>query len=446
MIETEKRFFTATYTSIIFIILLYVGSVVSAEELTLKTAITEVMGQSPKLQKSKSVLDEAKWKKVESYSGFLPTLGVSANYLTAKKYMYNDINLGGANVVIPLIVPTTNMLATVQLPLFDGFSSTNRLRSAQQAQDAATQEFEWNQFQTEREATITFYKALASKELVEVAQQNIKTLQDHLRDIQLLKKAGIATNFDVLRVEVQLSEAGLELLNAQDNIDISKNKLSELLGKEIESREIAGQLPSVTDDWASALADFQISQRKDVIALQKRTDAIESLEKANGAYWVPKLNLFGQYQYYNNRNDRFNDYQNFRDAYQLGLSLTWNIFDGMISVARSRQSVEQKFQATKTAQIAQLKAKQDFEFWKRKLKYYSAVYKARVGDVTKSQEAVRLAKEGQRLGSRTNTDLLDAETELFRSKAGTVNAQVGGIEALINLELATGQKLHSFLQ
>ena len=64
--------------------------------------------------------------------------------------------------------------------------------------------------------------------------------------------------------------------------------------------------------------------------------------------------------------------------------------------------------------------------------------------MTKSEESFRLAKVGQKEGTRTTTDLLDAEAELFRAKANAINAQIGSIEALLNLELATGQIFHDF--
>ena len=161
-------------------------------------------------------------------------------------------------------------------------------------------------------------------------------------------------------------------------------------------------------------------------------------------YWVPRINAFGQYQYYNNLNDRFDDRERYREAYQIGVQLNWNLFDGMVSIAKSKQSIEQKYQAEKALRIAQIKAQQDASFWKRKYLYYCSIYKSRTADVSKSTESLRLAKEGRRVGARTNTDLLDTETELFRAQAAVVNAQVGAVEALINLELATGQKLYTF--
>jgi outer membrane protein TolC len=54
---------------------------------------------------------------------------------------------------------------------------------------------------------------------------------------------------------------------------------------------------------------------------------------------------------------------------------------------------------------------------------------------------VRLARLSYDAGSRTNTDVLDAELDLFRTRAGVVQSQLSAAEALINLELAFGSSL-----
>jgi outer membrane protein TolC len=40
--------------------------------------------------------------------------------------------------------------------------------------------------------------------------------------------------------------------------------------------------------------------------------------------------------------------------------------------------------------------------------------------------------------------ILDAEAELFRAEAASINAQLSSIEALINYELATGKQIYQF--
>lgn len=418
------------------------AALASAEDLSLDQALNEVL-HSPKVESAQSRSEQAHWKKVEAYSGFLPSLGVTANHLFNQKYLLTDVNFGGGPISVPQVIPDTSLVLSAQLSLFDGFASTQQLRSARALQEAADLESDWIQFQSVREVTLQFYKTLAAEALKNVAEQNLKTLTDHLKDVRNFKAAGVSTAYDVLRVEVQVSEASSEILNSTDNLVAARARLDDLLGVESDTRVLKGNLPVLDTKIVESL-NYSPAERKDLSATDERSRGAALRASAVNKFWVPKISLFGNYQIYNNRNNRLWDSAANRNAYQIGVSLNWNIFDGMGSIARSQQGAEERFQSEKLAQMARLRGPRDFDFWKRKFNYYCTVYKSRLNDVSKADESVRLAKEGRKAGVRTNTDLLDAETELFRAQAGVVNAQLGSIDSLINLELATGRELYSF--
>jgi outer membrane protein TolC len=416
----------------------------SAQAITLHEAVSEALGTSPVIERAKSVTEEAKWKKVEGYAGFLPSLSANASYLLDKKYALTNINFGGAETIVPQIIPNSQLTLTATYPIFEGFASTNRLHAANEGLSAANNEFEWNKFKIEMDITLAYYRTLANKILKSVAEQNLKVLNDHLKDVKLFKSSGMATNYDVLRVEVQVSNAETDLLNAQDNIVISEQNLLELLGKNSGTIEVNGELPVLDDKLLNSLAENNVQTRLDIQALKNRIEALSYTDKAQNSYFIPRLSLFGQYQYYNNLNTSLTDTDMYRSAYQVGLQFTWNIFDAGTSFSRSRQTTEQFVQAEKSYRITELRAQKDLEIWKRKFNYSINLYKARNNDIAKSKESVRLAREGRRVGARTNTELLDAESDLYKSQAGAVNAQLGAIEALVNLQTSIGQKIYNF--
>lgn len=416
-----------------------------AQELDLKQAVTEAMGDSPIIQRSKSTVEESAWKRVEAYSGFLPSISANGTILADKKYVFNNINFGGNPAVVPLILPNSALYMNATLPIFDGFASTNTLRAAQAFEKATASEYEWTRFETQRSVTMQFYRAIAAKTLRDVAEQNVKMLEDHLKDARLFLKAGVSTKYDVLQVEVRVSFAKTELMNAEDNVEITQRQLSELMGHEVDARPLAGALPVLNTHVISRLESENFSRRSDIASLEQKLQATSFRESAASRFFVPKLALFGQYQFYNNLNNNITDTDYYRNAYQVGLNLTWNIFDGMSSLARSKQSVEQSYQSQKNLRIAKIKAQKDLDIWKRKYLYFCNVYLARNEDVGKANESIRLAREAIKVGSKTNTDLLDAESELFQAQAGVVNSQIGAIESLINLEIASGQQLYDFL-
>lgn len=418
----------------------------NAKALTLDEALNEAITKSPLIEKSKSATEEAKWKKLEGRSGFLPTVSANANYLFSKKYALTNVRLGAAttDTIVPQIIPTGQLTLGISYPLFEGFTSVNKFSAGKESFNAATNEQKWNEFKIEMDVTLAYYKTLASKTLRDVAAQNLKALQDHLKDVKLFKSSGISTNYDVLRVEVQVSNAETDLLNAEDNISITAQKLNELLGKDSLENEVIGNLPVLDERTLNQIDKANIYNRFDLVAMKQRATALSYAEHAQDAYWVPRLSVYSAYQYYNNLNNSFTSSDQYRSAYQVGLQLSWNIFDGAVSFSRAKQMTEQVVQAEKSYRITELKAQADFEIWKRKFNYYASLYKARANDILRSRESVRLAREGVRVGARTNTEMLDAEADLYKAQAGTVNAQLGAIEALINLQTSIGQKIYTF--
>lgn len=412
-----------------------------AEDLTLHKAIQEALRDSLSIQKSESQLHENEYKKIAAVSSFLPSLTGSVSYLPEKKYMLVDMNLGSGTTTIQQVVPTTIYSLKAQWPIFEGGAGLSLYQSASAAEDSARLEHDWQKFLVSRQAIQSFYSLLAQKALLEVSFQNKKALEDHLKDIKAYQSVGASTHYDVLRVETQLSLAESELLSTEDNIEVAKSRLGEVLGKEKEIRELSGQFPPVNAALIEGVKIGETSQRGDLQALGKKVEAGQLLANSASKFWIPRLSLVGEFNRYNNVNDRFNDNNAFRESYFAGLNLSWNIFDGFSSYGRSGQQLEQSRQLEKTFQQTALKAKQDFEFWRRKFLYFCTVTTARQNDVRRTEEAVRLAKAGQKAGVRTSTDLLDAEVDLFRAKASLVNAQLGSIEAITQIEIATGKQL-----
>lgn len=418
----------------------------AAESIGLTQAIQESLSQSPRMKQSESQMEGARWKHTEAVAGHMPNLSASANYLTNKKYLQTDVTLPGSATAlsIPQVIPTTIMTLNAQVPLFDGFATTNRVSASNQFTAASETDLEWQKFQLEREVILAFYRSIAAEQLNAVAQQNLRTLEDHLHDVKLFKSAGLSTHYDVLRVEVQTSEARSEVMNTQDNLQMMRSRLAELMGKADDTRIPQGTLPTINKNVVTSVTQIDESQRKDFSAMQLKIDGLEKMTSAARKHWSPKISLVGQYQYYNNLNDSPTDRSAFRNAYTAGVALNWVLFDGLYSSAKVGESVAERSEMEYALAQKKIHAHHDIEFWRRKLAYFVSLFEARTGDISKSQESVRLAQVGLKAGARTNSDLLDAESELFRARASSVNAQMGTIESMVNLELAAGKQIFKF--
>ena len=412
-------------------------------KLSLDDALREAEANSPGYQAMRAALDSAKWKKIEGLSNFLPSVTAQAIRVLDYKYQNFDIVSATGTTTLPAIQPLTAASLNVYFPIFDGLANLRRYRLGVDNESAADSDLKWSQFQLAQQVKLRFYSALAAVKLSEVAKQNVKTLEDHLQKTQVQKRGGVSTQFDVLRIEVQLSDARADEIQNNDNVEISKKYLLEILNLETDDRELVGELPAPVVGMVQGLKVPKPDSRADVQAMLSRDHANLEVSKIAELYWVPKIGLSYQYSFYNNRDNSVFDAQPYRNAWQLGLTLTWNIFDGMVSIAKNREAKADAFKSQKLVKQSLIHIPVEFENWKRKFETASVNYKAKVLNVSRAQESVRLAQEGYRAGTRTNGEVLDAELDLFRSRAGVVSTQLNAEEALINLESVVGRKIES---
>jgi outer membrane protein TolC len=409
--------------------------------LDLDQAVSEGKDHSPDVQKAEAAYEEASWRKTESLSGFLPQVNASAEHYLREKYLILNVNFPTGATAFPSIFPTTIASLNVSVPLFDGLQNVFHLQSAVYQKSSADRNFDWTSFKVAQDIRLSYLRALAALALESVSQENLKTISDHLNQTHLLRQGGVATNYDVLRVEVQLNEAKSDVLQSDDNVILARKKLIVSMGLDEDNRELQGTLPVPNLNTIQTLQLPESSARADLQALSDQAEAASKTQSADATWFVPKLSLVGQYQEYNDLDSSWTNSNSFRSAYNFGLLLTWNLFDGMTSISRAREAVYQKVQADKSLETARRQVPYDFDFWKRRYLYSAALYVSKKSDVDRSVESVRLAREGFKAGTRTSTEVLDAELDLFRARAGVVNAQMDCAEAKVNLELALGRNI-----
>ncbi len=415
--------------------------------LSVEAAIEEGRKENPDLRGLELAADAASWKKLETLAGHLPHISFQGSHFFDVKYARLGVIFNGTPVYIPSAYPQTTLEVDASLLLFDGLGTINQFRAARLESDAARLDFEVAKFMFEEKVRLRFNQALAAQQLDDVAEQNIKTLEDHLNLVKASERAGTGTKVDVLRIESLLEEARAERILADDNVILARRNLAEEMGKEQDDRPLEGQLPvpemGPEKDKVTNALKFDISARADVVAQTKREQAQDRLNSAAAAFWFPTLSLFAAEQWY-----KYGTFDpavipnaNYLNAYSVGLKLSWNLFDGGASIARKAIASDSAEQAVEKSKKAQISSPNQFETWKRRFKYNAALYRARQRSVEKSEESSRLAILAAKAGTKTHSDVLDAELDLFRARAGVISAQVAASEAYSNLQLALGHRL-----
>lgn len=415
--------------------------VYSIESLTLERALIETRIRSPHIQKGESVVEQSHWQQVEAFSPFLPKLFLTADHYFRIKYQTLSVSLLGPPVDFPFISPATIYSLNASWSLFNGWQDAHRLSAAKLRSRASHLDLEWTRFQVNQTVRLSFYRALAAKMLAEVANENIKNLTTHLKQIRDMLHAGESTEVSVLRVQVQLSNAKSQKLNADDQVLITLQQLAQAMGGLTEPRALEGDLPLPNADIVKKIEEANAGGRPDLDAMTLRTEAAVKTESAAKNFWIPSISLVGNFNFYNNRSFEIIDSVPFRSAYQYGVELSWNIFDGLYSYARSREAVAQTQAALKDEEIARLQVATDFATYRNTYQYQLSQFTTNIENLDRSKKSVQLALAGLRAGTQTSTDVLDAELDLFNARAGVIQAQLSAVESQISFENAIGSNL-----
>lgn len=411
--------------------------------LTLDEAVEQAKSRNPDLGRLDAARQAASWKRVEALGGYLPKLDLRAERVLDTKYLALGVHFAGMTVTMPEAFPSITGDLDVNWTFFDGLKGYYTWAAADEELGANELDLQALAFRLERQVKILFYQVLADRQLEDVAARNLETLQSHLDLASATEESGMGTRFDTLRIEAQLEEAKAEQAAAKDATAAALEALGAAMGISGAAETPEGGLPVPPEKAEELAAAKGGDQRPEIRALERRVAALDDMSLAAGAAWLPKVSLTFNKDYY-----KYLDFDpaivpnaDFADDYTVGVKASWDIFDGGVTLARQRQASWAAESARQALSAARLKAGDEPAFWSRRLITSSALYRARLRTLEKSEESVRLATLGLKTGTRTNTEVLDAELDLFRSRAGLVRSQVDAVEALYNLEIALGYKL-----
>lgn len=406
----------------------------TAAPLNYNRALEIAKKQNPELRQAEEIYQATAWKPMEAIGANLPRLQVTGQHLIDVVYPFIDLASGAR---FDVIQPKTNAVIGAYWTVFDGLQGINSHRSAIRLKDAASLEREQASFSMESKLRTSFYGTLAARALVHVYEENVKALKEHLDKTQETLKRGSSTKFDVLRIQVQLEEVEAALQESQDKWAISLRELANILGEEGDFQPV-GELPEPKSMSEKESRVFEESAELSAEAARLREEAADIDSTAHIGAYLPKLTLFGERQYYNNTSYALSAPLN--TAHSVGVSLSWNIFDlGLIARERQIAHTANATQALSRANV--LKAHMERETWFRKLRYSQYLFRAKERAVELAKEELRLARLGYNAGTRTSTDVLDAQVDLFRAQAGRLRAQIDNIEAQGRLESIFGRSI-----
>ncbi len=142
-----------------------------------------------------------------------------------------------------------------------------------------------------------FYNALQAQALLKVAQQTVTTRQSVEHQINELTKNKLKSDLDLSFADVNLSQAKLLQLDAQNNVDSTIAALTAVLGFDKQVRyELAeddAQAPPPPPPDVDVLINTALQQRPDLQALTYNQQAAEKFRRAQRDQLLPTISALG---------------------------------------------------------------------------------------------------------------------------------------------------------
>lgn len=267
-----------------------------------------------------------------------------------------------------------------------------------------------------------YYQTLHLQALRALAEEYVSTLKQVHKDVDNAVRAGMRTRADLLRVEVELQGASLQLTKAQHGERLSRLNLGRLLKLD----SLPQQLIAPTTEEADSPELFSLgdlSKRPEVDLLGRQVDLRKAEVKLARSEGLPQLGLRASYSYVDGL--RVNDRKllgNFTPSVLLSLNIplwSWGETTSKVRKARTAQRIAE-IQELQMREQMLLEQKRDESQY---LEAHEAL-KQSLASVKLSEELLRQTKNRYTAGLDTTVDYLQAQTGLLKAQTELLKARL----------------------
>ena len=414
-----------------------------SRNLTLEESVQIGLKNSELIHSSRMKVEYAKARLSEVNTYRLPSLKLNASYTRLSEITPFILNTPFGNFDIqPSIVNNYNIKLSLQQPIFTGFKLSSTSNIAGYNYEAQKQEYTRDEQQLILNIKNAYWNLFKVIKVKSVVDENVDLIKAHLKDVKNFYENGISTKNDVLKVQVQLAEAQLRQIDADNGVKLARSNLNNVIGLPLSTDTQVQSDVTVEDDTVpdiDQLTEEAMENRAELKALDFQLQAGESSITLAESNWYPQVYLSGDY-YYSRPNQRiFPAKDKFNGTWDVSVGLSWDIWNWLAPSDQTKQAeaqyeqIKDSYKSLKdgiTLEVTQnylnlLKAKE------RVLASNQSVYQA--------EENYRVTDETFKNGLALNSDLLDAEFALLQAKTNYIQSLADYELAKASLEKSIGK-------
>jgi outer membrane protein, heavy metal efflux system len=318
--------------------------------------------------------------------------------------------------------------ATFLQPLEWPFKRESRILAAQARVETARLDVAGFRLLLRAEVKEAFYRVLLAQRRLDLAGQNLETVKDLHRSVEVRVKTGEAPAFELVKADVELLKAQKEVDRARSQVELARTALNALLGNTLpRTFRLTGEFAALRE-WPAieVLIDRAMEAHPLVSRQRQEVERWRYQLSFEQQARVPDLGFGGLYV-------REIDKETFNAVVSLPIPL-WDRRAGPIAtaIAEGRRAEAELNRARSELTRAIAREYQNFRIAADQLKVFET------GLLKQAGEALRIAQISYRQGASGLLDLLDAQRVQLTTFQEYYGALFDLSEAQAQLERVTG--------
>ena len=412
--------------------------------LTSSQAVAQVVATSPDLDRTKTLLLDAKGGAMQAMSGLVPRLELLGRYSRLSPVNNPSYDIPGLGTLsFPSLTQQLASDATLMYSFTDSLAEAlPAYRAAKKNEVAAGHQIEAERNNVAFAARQAYYEFARAEAGLGVANFALEAAESQRKETESLVQAGSAARVDLLRVEAQQEAARVAVERAKLGLQVTTRALQALMHTEelpTLGEDLSGPVTDMPAQTEEALKERAFRDRPDLLAL--RTYIVASKHQLRSAIGgrMPDLLIRGSAQYSNPNLRVIPQQDGFEATWEAGAVIRWSPNETVRAQGRAKQ-----LQAELQRAHADVISLQDLirvevaEGYHGMLAARSAMASARLG-LNAAREGYRVTREQLQAGVVNTTTLLQAQAELIRAQVDVVDSAIGLRVASAQLRRAIGE-------
>lgn len=441
----KKRRLSIGFTAIMLLFTLFSLKAQDTLTVSLSKALEIAMSESPTIKVANKDIERVDYSKKEKFAALFPNISASGSYQRAlkKQRMFfsfpgmpenpDGIEVGqdntfnaGVSASVPLISPT--LWASLQMTETDAQLALESARSSKLG--------------LVNQVTKAYYAILLTQDQYNVFKRSYQNSVENARIIGDKFKQGTVSEFEWIRADVQVKNAGSNLVSAESAVSMSKLQLKMLMGIDMfTGLKVEGTLNDFEKSMYGDVLSIDTTSLKSNTDLNQFDLKVKQLDhalKIQKAGWWPTLAASFNYQYMSMANDGV-DLKWFPTS-GAALQLSIPIFQGGARVYKEKQLKIQKDQMQdQRDNLRRSLEMQTLTYLDNIKKSIEKIESNRTG-LRQAEKAVTIARKMYELGSSTFLDLSNSELALIQSGLAYNQSIYDYLSAKSDLEKILGKQ------